>query len=143
MNTSIFKRSNASIVTAHNFYNLVKSSLVDNYCPTYFDSLNVNVSFVVQQLTYTPKVPTIYVKKEGNVTHITTETSKESFDILHKMMTVSRFMDDSNGLQKLHDLLKPNVAADLKEFFDNASQEEIFEGLINFDILPIVVIEVK
>ncbi len=143
MNTSIFKRPNASIVTTHNFYNLVKSSLVDNYCPTYFDSLNVDVSFIVQQLTYTPKVPTIYVKKEGNVTHITTETSKESFDTLHKMMTVARFMDDENGLQKLYDLLKPNVAADLKEFFETASKEEIFEGLINFDVLPIVVIEVK
>ncbi len=89
MKTSIFKRMNTSIVTAHNFYNLVKLDLVDNYCPTYFDSLNVDVSFIVQQLTYTPKVPTIYVKKEGNVTHITTETSKESFNILHKMMTVS------------------------------------------------------
>lgn len=140
MKNEIFKRPNCSIMTLNNFYSLIKTDLVSNYCPTYFDSLNVDVTFVINSLTSAPIIPTLYIKREGQITHITSTTSKESFEVLHKMMTVARFMDNGDGLNALYELLKPRVAGDLKKLFDNSDKETIFNHLINFDILPIVIV---
>lgn len=142
MSNPIFKRPNYQTIVVSQFYALIKANCVSNYCPTYFDSLNPDINFIVQSLTDAPKVPTLYVKTEGLNTHITTKTTKESFETLHKLMTVARFMDQEDGLEALYNLLKPHVAADLEEFFNNNDKETVFEGLINFDILPILIVRV-
>lgn len=140
MKNEIFKRPNCSIMTLNNFYSLIKTDLVSNYCPTYFDSLNVDFTFVINSLTSAPIIPTLYIKREGQITHITTTTSKESFEVLHKMMTVARFMDNGDGLNAIYELLQPRVAGDLKELFETSDKETIFNSLINLDILPIVIV---
>jgi hypothetical protein len=142
MSNSIFKRLDYQTTVVCQFYALIKADRVTNYCPTYFDSLNPDINFIVQSLTDAPKVPTLYVKTEGLNTHITTKTSKESFETLHKLMTVARFMDQENGLDALYNLLKPSVAGDLEEFFNNNDKETVLDGLIHFDNLPILIVRV-